>query len=121
MKLDVRSLTRGLEFHGQVAGKRQTYYVLSSDRQFFVMSLSKSKRSSGNFNLVSRTAVEQLRRRLKGQQGVTSKLVFGRSRDKRAVPSALTALNMLYVLVATGHAAIDQRHHSREIFFNVHA
>jgi hypothetical protein len=28
---------------------------------------------------------------------------------------------MLYVLVATGRAAIDQRHKTREIFFNVKA
>jgi len=33
----------------------------------------------------------------------------------------LGALNMLYVLVATGRASIDQRHTSRELFFNVKA
>jgi len=38
------------------------------------------------------------------------------------VPSALVALNMLYVLVATGRAGIDQRRRAaREIFFNVGA
>jgi hypothetical protein len=40
MKLSVDSLTTGLQFHGEVQGKRQHYYVLSSARQYFVMSLS---------------------------------------------------------------------------------
>lgn len=119
MKLNVKSLTTGLEYHGQVDGKRQHYYVLSSPRQYFVMSLSRSKRSSGNFNLVSKTAVDRLFKRLRGQQGVTAKLVFARSRKPREIPSHLTALNMLYVMVATGRAVIDERHKSREIFFNV--
>jgi len=42
MKLDVKTLTKGLEFHGEVEGKRQRYFVLSSPRQYFVMSLSRS-------------------------------------------------------------------------------
>jgi hypothetical protein len=36
------------------------------------------------------------------------------------VPSHLAALNLLYVLVATRRASIDQRRRSsRELFFNV--
>jgi hypothetical protein len=120
-KLSVKSLTTGLKFHGEVEGKRQHYYVLSSERQYFVMSVSKAKRSSGNFNLVGTSAVDKLYRRLRAQQGLTAKLVFTRSRNRRLMPSRLTALNMLYVLVATGRASIDMRHTSREIFFNVKA
>jgi hypothetical protein len=120
MKLSVRSLTTGLQFHGEVEGKRQHYYVLSSPRQYFVMSLSARKRDAGNFNLVSRSAVDRLHRRLRGRHGLTAKLVFTRSKNRRLVPSALAALNMLYVLVATGRASIDQRRlSSRELFFNV--
>jgi hypothetical protein len=85
------------------------------------MSVSRSKRNAGNFNLVGRSAVEKLYRRLRGQKGLTAKLVFTRSRNKRLVPSHLTALNILYVLVATDRASIDMRHTSREIFFNVKA
>jgi len=114
MKLSVDSLTTGLQFHGEVQGKRQHYYVLSSARQYFVMSLSLSKRDAGNFNLVSRSVVDRLHRRLRGRRG------FTRSKNRRAVPSPLAALNMLYVLVATGRAIIDPRRKSaREIFFNV--
>ena len=120
MKLDVKTLTRGLEFHGEVEGKRQRYFVLSSPRQYFVMSLSRSKRDAGNFNLVGKAAVEKLHTRLRGKRGLTARLVYERSR--RGVPSALVALNMLYVLVATGRASIDQRRlAAREIFFNVGA
>src|SRR2546429_161314 len=62
MKLDVKTLTRGLEFHGEVEGKRQRYFVLSSPRQYFVMSLSRSKRDAGNFNLVGKAAARRPRR-----------------------------------------------------------
>lgn len=119
MRLNVKSLTTGLHFHGEVQGKRQHYYVLSGPRQYFVMSASRRKPDAGNFNLVSKTAVGRLLRRLRGQQGLTAKAVFSRSRNRRLVPSRLAALNMLYVLVATGRATIDSRHRSRELFFNV--
>jgi hypothetical protein len=119
MKLSVQSLTKGLQFHGEVQGKRQHYYVLSSPRQYFVMSISLSKRDAGNFNLVSRAAVDGLYRRLRGQRGLTARLVFDRSRKGRLVVSSLAALNMLYVLVATGRASIDAKRKSPQIFFNV--
>ena len=119
MKLSVESLTKGLQFHGEVQGKRQHYYVLSSPRQYFVMSISLSKRDAGNFNLVSRAAVDGLYRRLRGQRGLTARLVFDRSRKGRLVVSSLAALNMLYVLVATGRASIDAKRKTPQIFFNV--
>ncbi len=122
MNLNVKSLTTGLTFHGEVQGKRQHYYVLSSARQYFVMSLSSSKPDSGNFNLVGRAAVDALARRLRGRKGLTARRVYERSKNRRAVRSALAALNMLYVLVATGRATIDQRRlTARELFFNVKA
>lgn len=121
MKLSVSSLTAGLQFHGEVFGKRQRYYVFSGGVNYFVMSLSSSKKNAGNFNLVRRTAVDRLYRRLRGQQGITAKAVFLRSRDRRVLTSSLAALNMLYVLVAAGRASIDGRHRSREIYFNVKA
>ena len=119
MKLSVNSLTKGLTFHGEVQGKRQHYYILSSARQYFVMSVSSSKRDAGNFNLVSKSAVDRLYRRLRGQQGLTARHVFNRTRNRRLVPSSLAALNILYVLVATDRASIDMRHKTREIFFNM--
>jgi hypothetical protein len=121
MKLSVKDLTSGFDFCGEVHGKRQHYYVLSTARQYFVMSVSLTKRDTGYFNLVSRIAVDKLYRRLRGQRGLTAKVVFTRSRNRRFVPSRLAALNMLYVLVATGRASIDGRHKARGLFFNVKA
>jgi hypothetical protein len=120
MKLNVKSLTTGLQFHGEVQGKRQHYYVLSSPRHYFVMSISRSKRDAGNFNLVGKSAVETLYRRARGRRGLTAQDIFARSKNRRAVPSSLAALNMLYVLVATGRASIDtRRQQSPQLFFNV--
>lgn len=121
MKLNVKSLTQGLQFHGEVEGKRQHYYVLSSPRHYFVMSMSNAKRDAGNFNLVGSALVERLYRRLRGRQQLTARLVFTRTRNRRALASPLAALNVLYVLVATGRASIDRRHKTRELFFNVRA
>ena len=119
MKLNVKSLTKGLQFHGEVEGMRQHYYVLSSPRHYFVMSVSRAKRDAGNFNLVAAATVDRIHRRLRGRRGLTAKQVYTGTRNRRAVPSALVALNILYVLVATGHATIDRRKNSRELFFNV--
>ncbi len=121
MGLKVSGLTRGLEFHGTVEGKRQTYHVFSSAREYFLMSLSAKKRDAGNFNLVRKTQVEHAQKRLRGQQGVTARAVFERSRTRRFVPTRFTALNILYVLVALGQAKVDERHKSSELFFNVHS
>ena len=119
MKLSVDSLTKGLEFHGEVQGKRQHYYVLSSPRQYFVMSVSLAKRDAGNFNMVSRTAVDALYKKLRGRRGLTARLVSDRFRKGRLVSSSLNALNMLYVLAATGRASIDAKRKTPQIFFNV--
>jgi len=119
MKLSVDSLTKGLEFHGEVQGKRQRYYILSSPRQYFVMSVSLAKRDAGNFNMVSRAAVDALYRKLRGRRGLTARLVSDRFRKGRLVTSSLNALNMLYVMAATGRATIDAKRKTPQIFFNV--
>jgi hypothetical protein len=119
MKLSVDSLTKGLEFHGEVQGKRQRYYILSSPRQYFVMSVSLAKRDAGNFNMVSRAAVDALYRKLRGRRGLTARLVSDRFRKGRLVTSSLNALNMLYAMAATGRASIDAKRKTPQIFFNV--
>jgi hypothetical protein len=119
MKLSVDSLTKGLEFHGEVQGKRQRDYILSSPRQYFVMSVSLAKRDAGNFNMVNRAAVDALYRKLRGRRGLTARLVSDRFRKGRLVTSSLNALNMLYVMAATGRASIDAKRKTPQIFFNV--
>ncbi|MBM5810666.1 MAG: hypothetical protein FJ191_01680 [Gammaproteobacteria bacterium] len=98
---------------------RQTYYVFEARRYFFVLSFSKSKRASGNFNLVSARAVEHVRRSFAGRQDLTAKHLATRSRKPRLVGSALHALNILYVLVAIGAAVRDERFRDRELHFNL--
>src|SRR5258706_9682870 len=100
MKLSVDSLTKGLEFHGEVQGKRQHYYILSSPRQYFVMSVSLAKRDAGNFNMVSRTAVDTLYKRLRGRRGLTARLLSDPLRKGRLGASSLNPLRMLYVMSA---------------------
>jgi hypothetical protein len=122
MSLRVNELTKGLMFHGDVTGKRQHYYILSTRRHYLIMSFSRSKRAAGQFNLVDKEAVEQLYHRLQGQKGVTAPAVFRRSRHRRLLRSSLTVLNILYVLVATNRAHIDERYASSSaLFFNIKA
>lgn len=73
----------------------------------------------GNYYLVSKSVVDRVFSRLRGQEGVTAKTVFNRSRNRRHIPSRLAVLNVLYVLVATGRASIFERRNSPELYFNV--
>src|SRR5206468_12176225 len=104
MKLSVDSLTKGLEFHGEVQGKRQHYYILSSGRQYFVMSVSLAKRDAGNYNLVSKTAVEALDRKLRGRRGLPARLGFDRPPKGRLAAAYLDARGIVYVMGANGRA-----------------
>jgi len=117
--MNIRSLTTGLHYKGKVEGKRQTYYVFEGASQYLVMSLSRSKPNAGNFNVVATGAVAYAARRFAGKQGLTAKILYKASRKPQFVGSHLAALNILYVLVAIGHARIDARFHEREIYFNI--
>jgi hypothetical protein len=115
--MNIRSLARGLAYCGEAQGKRQTYYVFESAAGYVVMSASRTKRASGYFNLVRRDAVARVRKAYAGRQDVTAKQL-----SKRAgVRDALQALNILYVLVATGAAKRDERYQDTQLHFNVAA
>lgn len=116
--MNIRSLAKGLRYRGQASGKRQTYYVFESGNVYVVMSASRTKRASGYFNLVSRAAVDRIRRSYAGKQDVTAKVLAARSRGA-GVRDALQALNILYVLVATGSAKVDDRYQDTRLHFNV--
>jgi hypothetical protein len=87
--VNIRNLATGLKYCGEVSGKKQTYHVFESKKQFA------------------------------GRQDVTAKKLSTRARTGH-VKNALHALNILYVLVATGAAARDDRFRDRELHFNVH-
>ncbi len=116
--MNIRSLAKGLTFCGEAMGKRQTYYVFESAAGYVVMSASRTKRASGYFNLVSRDAVNRIRKSYAGKKDVTAKQLATRSRGA-GVRDALQALNILYVLVATGAAKRDDRHVDTRLHFNI--
>lgn len=116
--VNIRSLAKGLKFCGEASGKRQTYYVFESGKGYVVMSASRTKRASGYFNLVSRQAVDRIRRSYAGKQDVTAKQLAARSRGA-GLRDALQALNVLYVLVATGMAKRDDRYQDTRLHFNI--
>lgn len=117
--MNLKSLGTGLRFRGKVKGQIQTYQVFEGNRFFLICSFSRKKRKAGNFNVVDAEAVRYVQRLVGGKQGVTSQDVHRRSRTPRLVGSALEALNILYVLVATGQATIDRRRKDKQLFFNI--
>jgi hypothetical protein len=118
--MKIRSLAKGLEYRGEVSGKKQTYHVFESGKTFVVMSEARTKPDSGYFNLVSAAAVDHVRRSFAGRQDVTARGLVSRSRKPRYVKNPLQALNILYVLVATGQATRDDRFKDRSLHFNIH-
>ena len=117
--MNIRSLSAGLAFRGNVTGRRQKYYVFEGKDSFFVFSFSRAKPKSGYFNMVGAEAVAYVHRLARGEQGVTAQSLQKRSRKPKLIGSALEALNILYVLVATGSAKIDHRHKDKQLFFNI--
>jgi len=110
-----------LESVGGAEGLKQTYEVMQGKRHYIVGSLSRVKRHSGNFNIVSAEAVESARASLAGQEGVTSKDVRQRLARRGINVETLEALNVLYVLVALGQAKVDRRRSQHALFFNLAA
>lgn len=117
--MNIKSLSAGLSFRGNVKGRRQKYYVFEGKDAFFVFSFSRVKPKSGYFNMVSSDAVTHVQRLTRGEQGVTAQSLNKRSRKPKLIGSALEALNVLYVMVACGSAKIDHRHKDKQLFFNV--
>lgn len=116
--MDIRSLTSGLLFRGEVEAKRQTYYVFEGKKYFFVLSFSRSKHNAGNFNIVDVEAVRYAAKLFAGKKGITSKQVVKASRKPQFIGTTFDALNVLYVLVSTRGATIDKRYKAKELYFN---
>jgi hypothetical protein len=117
--MNLKRLGAGLTLRGKVEGQRQTYHVFEGEKFFFIGSFSRTRSKAGNFNVVDVEAVRYAQRLAGGKQGVTSSDLYRRSRNPRLIGSALEALNILYVLVATDQAKIDRRRKEKQLFFNV--
>jgi len=94
---------RDAAFVGEVAGLRNTYYVLATDKHFILVTLSAPL--SGNFNLVTRRAVESVQKRFGGKKNLTSAEILKKSRSLR---DRFDVLRILYVLEAMKQATKKQ-------------
>jgi len=111
------SLADGMVYCGPVESVRQKYYVFEAPEFFLIFSFSPTKLDSGNFNIVSKKAVNYVHKRFAGDSYVTSNIVFEGARRTKHVPNKLNALNILYILVAQENASIeDIEEYSRLVF-----
>ena len=119
--MNIRKLQQGLKYRGRVAAVRQTYHVFEAQDYFFVLSfaLSMARKGSGYFNVVDLAAVNYVQKRLGGRSGVTARDVASSARRTKHVASSLSALNILYVLVALEQAALLRIGSHRQLFFSI--
>jgi hypothetical protein len=117
--MNIRSLTSGLLYRGEVGAVRQTYYIFEGKKHFFILSFSRKKPNTGNFNIVDTDAVTYVSKVFSGKRGITSKEIAKGSKKPQHVSDALKALNILYAMVATRRAVIDTRFKGRELKFNI--
>lgn len=118
---NISRLQSGLIFRGEVTSVRQTYYVFEAEVCFFVLSFARpeSKRASGYFNIVEANAVDYVRNKFAGDKAVTAKEVVAQARRTKHAPTNLVALNILYVLVASGEARIVRAGEHRQLVFSI--
>jgi Cu/Zn superoxide dismutase len=119
--MKIKMLEHGLHYCGRAEGVRQTYHVFEAPNDYFVMSFarSKAKAGSGYFNVVSKKAVEFVRKRHGRAGRLTAKDVAAKGRRTRHFPTNLVALNVLYVLVALKQASIVHEGEHRQLFFSL--
>lgn len=119
--MNIKQLQQGLDYCGRVAAVRQTYHVFQAKDAYLVLSFARSKdrKGSGYFNLIAQAAVEYVQGRVGGRSGVTANDVVQAGRRTKHITGRLQALNILYVMVALGQAAIQKAGANRQLFFAV--
>ena len=121
--MDIKKLIEGgLHYCGEVVAVRQTYYVFVANEYYFVTSfrLSSRKPESGNFNLIPKKSVSYVKRKFSGYTDVVAKMVVEESKRTSHAPNALTALNILYILVSIGEAEIVAQGSHQQLFFYIY-
>lgn len=116
--MDIAAIENGLRFRDLVYAVRQKYYVFEGDDLFLVLTYAEYKRG-GNYNIVSRSAVEYVHSRFTGQRSVTAKDVTETAKRTKHAPNALAALNVLYILVSVGSAKIEKQGAHQQLFFRI--
>ena len=117
--MDLRRHLTQLSYVGRVKGQRQTYQVFEGGDRYLIASSSRSKPNAGYFNLVDRSAVDYVFKRVAGERGVTSGIVVQQTKRSKHAVDSLLALNILYVLVAQSKAKIDRSRVGRKLYFNI--
>ncbi|MBI3536542.1 MAG: hypothetical protein HY070_03110 [Chloroflexi bacterium] len=119
--MNIKNVFNDLKYLGEVEGQKQTYYVFSAPKHFLLCAYSKNQAESGNFNVVDSEAVAYVLKKFAGKYGITSSNVVEESRKPQFVRDRLSALNLLYILVALKKAKIDKRRKSNvgPTYFNL--
>jgi hypothetical protein len=115
----VKEVLAELHYVGEATGVRQTYYVFRGHQHYLLLSFKKDDDASGNFNVVEAEAVAYVENKFRGAKGLTSKQLFEESKRTKHFRDRFVALNALYVLVASGKAAVDHRFKPSPLVFNL--
>jgi hypothetical protein len=117
--MDLRRQLTQLSYVGQVKGQRQTYLVFEGGERYLIASASKSKPNAGYFNLVEKSTVDYVLKRIAGEKDVTSRFIVRQARRTKRIVDSLHALNILYVLVALRKAKINRKEGDRRLYFDI--
>jgi len=115
----VKEVLAELHYVGEAAGVRQTYYVFHGPQHYLLLSFKKGNAAAGNFNIIEADAVAYVEGKFRGAKGLTAKQLFEESKGTRHLRDRFVALNVLYVLVASGKAAVDHRFKPSPLVFNL--
>jgi len=117
--MNVNEVLSELRYVGEAQGIRQTYHVFQGRQRFLVMSFKKADPAAGNFNIVEADAVSYAEGKYSGVKGLTAKQLRAQSKRNKRSKDRFVGLNVLYVLVAAGKAAIDHRFKPGTLVFNL--
>lgn len=117
--MNVKQVLSELRYVGEAEGVRHTYYVFQGHKHYLVLSFKKADAAAGNFNVVEADAVSYVEGKFGGVKGLTAKRLLEESRRTRHIKDRFAALNVLYVLVAAGKAAVDHRFKPGTLVFNL--
>jgi hypothetical protein len=118
-RVKVREVLVELHYVGEAVGVRQTYYVFEGRQHYLVLSFKKDDDAAGNFNIVEADAVAYVEDKFRAAKGLTSKQLFEEAKRTSHFRDRFVALNALYVLVASGKAAVDHRFKPGTLVFNL--
>lgn len=117
--VEVREVLDELRYVGEAVGVRKTYYVFQGHQHYLLLSFKKGDDATGNFNIVEAGAVAYVEDKFQGAKGLTAKQLFEESKRTKHFRDRFVALNALYVLVASGKAAVDHRFKPGILVFNL--